>query len=62
MTRTLQRAVLELSAQDLNTNQRWMLAEIADDINAMTESGNMTAGEAAEVLDILAGILREVQE
>ena len=62
MTRTLQRAALERSAQDLDTNQRWMLAEIADDINAMTETGAMTTGKAAEVLDRLAGILKEIQE
>ena len=62
MTRTLQRAALERSAGDLNNNQRWMLSEIADDINAMTETGTMTAGEAAEVLDRLAGILKEIQE
>ena len=59
MTRTLQRAALERSAQDLSNNQRWMLTEIADDINAMTETGTMTASEAAEVLDRLAVALRE---
>jgi hypothetical protein len=60
MTRTLQRHILERNARGLNNNQRWMLAEIADDINAMTETNDMTIAEVAEVLSLLVKILGEV--
>jgi len=60
MTRTLQRQTLERNARDLSRNQRWMLAEIADDINAMTETNDMTVAEVAEVLNRLVKMLREV--
>jgi len=60
MTRTLQRHILERHARGLNNNQRWMLAEIADDINAMTETNDMTVAEVAAVLSMLVKILGEV--
>jgi hypothetical protein len=57
--RVIQRGDL-LPLSDLNTRQLHMVSDLAEDINAETESrGGMSPKEVAEVLERLAAILRK---